>query len=455
MAFLDENFMLYNKVGKKLFYDYAKDLEIIDYHCHLIPKQIAENKKFKNVTELMLGGDHYKWRAMRSCGIDEEYITGGADDREKFRMFAKTVSLAIGNPLYHWTHLELSRYFGIDIQLNEKTADEIFDKCNQLLSTDDFTPRRLIERSNVKIVCTTDTPLDDLEYHKQLAKEFKTCKVLPTFRPDLMLEVAAPTFLPYIEKAGITTYERLLEVISERIEYFHQNGCRISDHALTYVPFIIGDAKEVFEKAINKQEITAVDADIFRTALLSYCASEYVKRDWTMQLHIGALRNNNTPMFNKLGPDVGFDSIADNSIATNLSKLLNSMHTNGYLPKTILYNLNPKDNYVLGTMLGNFQSAPYFGKIQFGSGWWFNDQRDGMEAQLKTLANLGVLSTFVGMLTDSRSLISYPRHEYFRRILCNLIGSWVENGEYPEDYEMLGKIISGICLHNSETYFGF
>lgn len=455
MAFLNENFMLYNKTAIKLFNDYAKDLPIIDYHCHLSPKMIAENRKFKNITELMLGGDHYKWRAMRSCGISEEYMTGNADDREKFRMFAKALSYAIGNPLYHWTHLELSRYFGINTPLNEDTADEIFDKCNELLKTDDFTPRKLIERSNVKIVCTTDAPLDTLEYHQSLAKEFKACKVLPTFRPDLLVEIALPTFLPYIKQANVENYNQLLNLITEKIEYFHKNGCRISDHALTAVPYSLGDAEEIFNKALNGEKISNKEADIYKTAVLHHCATEYVKRDWAMQLHIGALRNNNTPMYNKLGPDVGFDSIADENIAENLSKLLNMFQTEGGLPKTILYNLNPKDNYVLGTMLGNFQSGPYFGKIQFGSGWWFNDQRDGMEAQLKTLGNLGVLGTFVGMLTDSRSFISYPRHEYFRRILCNLIGEWVENGEYPEDYKALEKIITGICYNNAEKYFEF
>ncbi len=455
MAFINENFMLYNKTGKELYDNYAKDLDIIDYHCHLNPKQIAENKKFKNITELMLGGDHYKWRAMRSCGIDEKYMTGDGDDREKFRMFAKTLSYAIGNPLYHWTHLELSRYFGIEQPLTEKTADEIFDKCNELLQTDDFTPQKLIERSKVKVVCTTDAPMDDLRYHKQLAKEFTACKVLPTFRPDLLVEITAKTFMPYIKNANITTYDELLNTITERIDYFHQNGCRISDHALTYIPYQLGNAEKVFNKSIKGEEISDIEADIYRTAILEHCAKEYSKRDWTMQIHIGALRNNNAKMYEKLGPDVGFDSIADENIAANLSKLLNKFANSNYLPKTILYNLNPKDNYVLGTMLGNFQAAPYFGKIQLGSGWWFCDQRDGMEAQLKTLANLGVLGTFVGMLTDSRSFISYTRHEYFRRILCNLLGEWVENGEYPYDHEMLGKIISGICLHNAENYFNF
>ena len=455
MAFLDDNFMLYNKVGKKLFNDYAKDLEIIDYHCHLSPKQIAENKKFKNITELMLGGDHYKWRAMRSCGVDEKYITGDADDREKFRKWAKTVSLAIGNPLYHWTHLELSRYFGIEAPLTEKNCDEIFDRCNELLQTDDYTPRRLIERSNVKIVCTTDAPMDDLEYHKQLSKEFTACKVLPTFRPDLFVEVAAPTFVPYINNAGIKSYEELLEKITERIDYFHSVGCRISDHALVYVPFNLGDAKAVFDKAMRGEKISDDEADVFRTNVLEHCAKEYTKRDWAMQLHIGAIRNNNTPMFEKLGPDTGYDSIGDYSIALQLSKLLNLFHTQNALPKTILYNLNPKDNYVLATMLGNFQQAPYFGKIQFGSGWWFCDQRDGMEAQLRSLSALGILSTFVGMLTDSRSLVSYPRHEYFRRILCNMLGKWVEAGEYPNDAKSLEKIVKGICYQNAKEYFGF
>ena len=455
MSFLDKNFMLKGKTAQKLFFEYAEKLPIIDYHCHLNPKQIADNENFRSITDLMLGGDHYKWRAMRSCGIDERFITGDADDREKFRMWAKTVSYAIGNPLYHWTHLELSRYFGIDNPLNEKNADEIFDKCNALLKTDDFKPQKLITRSNVKIVCTTDSPMDDLCYHKILADSFTECKVLPTFRPDVLIDINAPAYLEYINKAEITSYQELLNVISSRIKYFNSVGCRLSDHGLGSVPYAEGDPEKVFDKFINGQAISDVEADIYKTAVLDHCAKEYSKYGWTMQIHIGAMRNNNTPMYKKLGPDSGFDSINDLTVAQPLSSLMNLFETSGHLPKTILYNLNPKDNYVLATMIGNFQSYPYFGKIQFGSGWWFNDQRDGMENQLKTLANLGILSTFVGMLTDSRSLVSYPRHEYFRRILCNVIGEWVDNGEYPKDFEMLERIIKGICYNNAKEYFNF
>lgn len=455
MPFPDKNFMLKNSIARKLYFEYAEKLPIIDYHCHLDPKQIYENKNFRNITELMLGGDHYKWRAMRSCGIEEKFITGNADDREKFRMWAKTVAYAIGNPLYHWTHLELNRYFKIDTPLNEQTADEIYDRCNEMLKSDDFKPQSLIKRSNVKVVCTTDSPLDDLYYHRKLAEEFKECKVLPAFRPDILIEIKSPAFLQCIRGNCITSFDKLLNTISEKINFFDSAGCRLSDHGLGTVPYAVGNAEKVFEKAANGNEISALEENIYKTAVLNHCAKEYYKHGWTMQLHIGAVRNNNTPMFKKLGPDSGFDSINDCLVAQPLADLMNLFETNGHLPKTILYNLNPKDNYVLASMIGNFQSAPYFGKIQFGSGWWFNDQRDGIESQLKTLSNLGILSTFVGMLTDSRSFISYPRHEYFRRILCNLIGTWVYDSEYPEDYTILEKIIKNICYNNAKNYFGF
>ena len=454
-SFINDSFMINNKVGQKLYNDFAKDMPIFDYHCHLNPKLIAENKGFKNITELMLGGDHYKWRAMRSNGIDEEYITGSASDYDKFMAWAKTVPYTIGNPLYHWTHLELKRYFDIDEQLSPKTADYIWNKCNGLLKTDDFKVKQLIAKSNVKFICTTDDPIDSLEYHKQIKadSDFKT-KVLPTFRPDKAVEISRDTFLPYLKQLGdVKTFDELCKVILSKIDYFHQNGCRLADHALEYVPYGEGNAETVFNKAINGEIITRAEEEIYKTAVLKLCGEEYTKRGWTMQLHIGALRNNNTKMYNKLGADTGFDSINDLCIADTLSKFLNSLEVNDNLPKTILYTLNPKDNYVLATMLGNFQGSGIAGKIQFGSGWWFNDQRDGMVDQMKSLANLGLLSRFVGMLTDSRSFISYPRHEYFRRILCNLIGSWVENGEYPEDYEILGEIVNGICYNNAMEYF--
>ncbi len=407
MGIINDNFMLYNKTGKELYENYAKDLPIIDYHCHISPKMIAENYKFKNAYELFLGGDHYKWRQMRTNGIDERFITGDADDYEKWEKFAETMPLLIGNPLYHWTHLELKRYFDIDELLCPDTAKEIWDRINALLATEEYRVQGLIKKSNVDTICTTDAPYDTLEYHKQL-KDFDT-KVVPAFRPDL---------------------NDIKSDIADRMDYFHENGCRLSDHAVD----------DMSDDTIEK---------------LIYLGEEYAKRGWVWQLHIGAMRNNNTRMFEKLGADTGFDSVNDFQIAEGLSKILDSLEKKDALPKTILYTLNPKDNYVLGTMLGNFQGGGIPGKIQFGSGWWFNDQRDGMESQMKALSNLGMLSRFVGMLTDSRSFVSYTRHEYFRRILCNLIGGWVEKGEYPNDQKALKQIVEGICYYNAKEYFKF
>ncbi len=406
MSFINDDFMLKNNTAKEL-YEAVKDLPIIDYHCHLSPKMIADNYQFKNAYELFLGGDHYKWRQMRTFGIDEEFITGKADDFEKFMAFAKVMPYLIGNPLFHWTHLELKRYFGIDAILSEDTAKEIWDTCNKLLASEEFTVQNLIKKSNVEVICTTDAPYDTLEYHRQL-KDFDT-KVLPAFRPDL---------------------GEIKSDIPERLDFFHENGCRLSDHAIDTMN------DDIIEKII-------------------FLGEEYAKRGWTMQLHIGALRNNNSRMFGKLGPDTGFDSINDFEIAEGLSKILDSLDQKNLLPKTILYCLNPKDNYVIGTMLGNFQQGPTRGKIQFGSGWWFCDQRDGMEEQMKALSNLGMLSCFVGMLTDSRSFVSYTRHEYFRRILCNLLGKWVEEGEYPKDMKRLTEIAQNICYYNAKNYFDF
>ncbi len=406
MSFINENFMLKNETAKEI-YAAVKDLPIIDYHCHISPKMIAENHKFKNAYELFLGGDHYKWRQMRTNGVDEEYITGDKDDFEKWLKFAETMPYLIGNPIYHWTHLELKRYFGIEEELSPKTAKDIWDRVNALLQKDEYRVQGLIRKSNVEVICTTDAPHDTLEYHKQL-KDFDV-KVIPAFRPDL---------------------DNLGDDITECMDYFHENGCRLSDHAIDKMD------DEIIEKLV-------------------FLGEEYAKRGWVWQLHIGALRNNNSRMFEKLGADTGFDSINDFQIAEGLSKILDSLDKKNMLPKTILYTLNPKDNYVLGTMLGNFQGGGIKGKIQFGSGWWFNDQRDGMEGQMKALANLGMLSRFVGMLTDSRSFVSYTRHEYFRRILCNLLGKWVEEGEYPKDMEMLKKIAADICYYNAKNYFGY
>ncbi len=454
MSFINDNFMLKNDTAKKLYNNFAKDMPIIDYHCHLVPKMIAENKNFKNAFELFLGGDHYKWRQIRTNGTPEELITGdGGDDYEKFMEFAKAMPYLIGNPLYHWTHLELKRFFGIDETLSEKTCKMIWDKVNECLAKDEFKPQSLITRSNVKVICTTDDPADTLEYHQAL-KGFST-KILPTFRPDKAVEIGKETFIPYIEMIGVKSYDELINWLTSRIDFFHENGCRISDHALEYVPYAIGDPEAAFNKKMNGEELSLEEINVFKTAVLKHCAKQYVRLNWAMQLHIGALRNNNTKMYNKLGPDTGYDSINDLCIAEDLGKFMDCLEIDDCLPKTILYTLNPKDNYVLGTMLGCFQNGPVQGKIQFGSGWWFNDQRDGMEEQMKALANLGMLSRFVGMLTDSRSFVSYTRHEYFRRIFCNLIGQWVEDGEYPADWEILEKIVKGVCYNNAEAYFGF
>ena len=452
MSFINESFMLKNEPAKKL-YEMVRNLPIIDYHCHLSPKMIAEDYRFKNAYDLFLGADHYKWRQMRTNGIDEKLITGDGDEYEKFLAFAKTMPMLIGNPIYHWTHLELKRYFGIDEPLSEKSCLDIWNKVNEMLKKEEFSARGLIKMSNVEVICTTDDPLDDLRYHEML-KDFPT-KVLPTFRPDKAVEINKDTFLPYIKEVGVRTYDELVKWIKERIEYFNQHGCRLSDHAMEYVPFATGDPASAFEKCLKGEKLTKEEIDSYKCGILKVCATEYTRLGWTMQLHIGAMRNNNKKMYESIGADTGFDSINDLSIAESLSAFLNMMEYTDSLPKTILYTLNPKDNYVLGSMLGNFQKGPTPGKIQFGSGWWFNDQRDGMEAQMTALANLGMLSRFVGMLTDSRSFVSYPRHEYFRRILCNLIGKWVDEGEYPADYDMLEKIVRGICYENAKNYFNF
>lgn len=463
--FMDESFMLETETAQRLFDNYSRDLPIIDYHCHLNPKEIAEDRRFKNITEIMLGGDHYKWRAMRSNGIPENYMTGDKPDFEKFEAFAKTLKYAIGNPLFHWTHLELQRFFGIDDILNEKNAAMIYEKANKMIASSGFSAQGLINKSNVEIICTTDDPVDTLEYHKKIREDGKLkTKVLPTFRPDKAVECCLATFVPYINKLSeiygkdISDIAALKDALTDRINFFHENGCRLSDHALKGVPYMKAteeEANKAFKKALSGETVTETEELQYKTHMLSFFAKEYHTRSWTMQLHIGALRNNNTRMFNELGPDTGFDSIDDSCIAEPLSRLLDSFEENDALPKTILYVLNPKDNYVIGTMLGNFQSSDAVSKIQFGSGWWFNDQRDGMEQQMKALANLGLLGRFVGMLTDSRSFMSYPRHEYFRRIMCNLIGGWVEKGEYPADEEALADIVRGISYENAKNYFNF
>ncbi len=452
---IHDDFLLQNDTAKHLYHTFAKDLPIIDYHCHLNPAWIAEDHRFCDLGELLLAGDHYKWRAMRSFGIEEECVTGNASWREKFRAFAKTLTYCIGNPLYHWTHLELKRYFDIDEALTEKNADEIFDKCSALLATEGYSAKGLIARSGVEVVCTTDDPIDTLEHHKAIRESGFATKVLPTFRPDKAVNIHKETFLPYIQQAGVKTYAELKTWLAAAIDRFHENGCRLSDHGLDFIPFGVGDAAAVFDKVMAGGVATAEETQIYMTDLLCFFAREYHKRGWCMQIHVGAIRNNSTRMYRALGPDTGFDSIVETNLAENLARLMDAWDIDDTMPKTILYSLNPKDNYVLATLMGCFQKAPHRSKIQLGSGWWFNDQKDGMEEQLCALGNLGVLGAFVGMLTDSRSFVSYPRHEYFRRILCNLIGTWVEEGQYPNDEEALGNIIRGICYYNAKEYVKF
>lgn len=460
--FMDNDFMLQNDTAVRLYHDYAKYLPIYDYHCHLSPQIIYEDTPFEDIWQIMLDGDHYKWRYMRSCGIDEEYITGNKSAYEKFYAFCSCMQYAIGNPLYHWTHLELKRYFDIDETITQDNIKSIWNKCNRIIQDKKMSPSYFINNSNVAVICTTDNPIDSLEWHKKiLQKGHVKTKVLPTFRPDELLDVEKDTFAEYVKTlanisgVAIKSYSDLIKAVYNRIDYFHQAGCRISDHSFGDVPYNANcNTDTIFNKLINGEKITTDEANSYKFSILVDLAKKYNECNLAMQLHIGALRDNNAKMLNKIGANTGFDSIADYSIARNLSRLLDSMESNSGLPKTILYTLNPKDNYVLGTMIGNFQSSQCGGKIQFGSAWWFNDQRDGIEEQLKTVANLGALNKFVGMLTDSRSFLSYSRHEYFRRILCNLIGKWVENGEFPCDYKTLGTIVENISFNNAKNYFG-
>ncbi len=461
--FMDKDFLLSTDTAKKL-YAACENTPIFDWHCHLQPKEIYENKTPADIAFLWLAGDHYKWRGMRSCGINEDYITGDKSAYEKFKAWASAMPNLIGNPLYHWTHLELQRYFDIYEPLSPATCDEIWEKANAKIKAGGFTPRELIEKSNVKYVCTTDDAADTLEYHKLLAedKTFK-CKVLPAFRPDKALGVELDGYNDWVKALenvmgnSITSFTELKEALLSRIAFFKEMGCRASDHAFTYVPYCRATEAElnnIFIKRLSGSELSKEDIDKYKTELMLFLANEYAKLGWGMEIHIGAMRNNNGVMFKKLGPDTGYDSVADYEIAVNLSRLLDAMNTEYKLPKTVLFTLNPKDNYVLGTMLGNFQSDEAESKIQFGSAWWFNDNYDGMRTQMQTLMNLGVISKFVGMITDSRSFLSYPRHEYFRRILCELLGDLVEEGKYPNNIEFLSKIVQDISYNNAIKYFG-
>lgn len=463
--FMDENFLLRNEPARILYHDYAAGMPILDYHCHLNPQEIYENRQFENLTAIWLGGDHYKWRLMRAGGVEEKYITGDAPDREKFQKYAEVLSRAIGNPLYHWSHLELQRFFGWNGYLTPDNAQEVWEHCNALLQQEDFRARSLIERSNVRLVCTTDDPADSLIWHEKLAADNSfEVKVLPAWRPDRALNIEKPDFAAYIEKLGdaqgvkIASYEELKDVLDARMEHFHAHGCRLSDHGLEYAmyrPVDDEEAARIFEKRLSGAQVTRDEELGYKTALLTHLGRRYAQRGWAMQLHYGCLRDNNRAMYARLGPDTGYDAINNTSPSGELAGLLNALAETDELPRTLVYSLNPMDDDAIDSILGAFQQGPDVCKVQHGSAWWFNDQKQGMEKQLTSLANKGYLAGFVGMLTDSRSFLSYPRHEYFRRILCSLIGTWIEEGEYPADYALWGGVVQDIAYNNAERYFRF
>ena len=463
--FMDDNFLLQTEAAQQLYHNYAENMPILDYHCHINPQEIYEDRQFENITQVWLGGDHYKWRFMRSCGVDEKYITGDASDKEKFLKWAEVLGKAIGNPLFHWSHLELKKYFGYNGVLNKKTAEEVWELCNKKLAEPSMTVRNIIKQSNVTLICTTDDPVDSLEWHKKLAEDKSfDVQVLPAWRPDKAMNIEKATYLDYmaqLEAASgmrIATFADLKKALCNRMDFFASMGCNVSDHALEYVmyaPATEDEIEAIFAKRLAGNGVSREEELKFKTAFMIFVGNEYARRDWVMQLHYGCKRDNNTPMFDRLGPDTGYDCINNYAPSSEMADYLNALNQNGNLPKTIIYSLNPNDNQAIGTILGCFQDSTAVAKIQQGSAWWFNDHKVGMQDQMTSLANLGNLSGFVGMLTDSRSFLSYTRHDYFRRILCNLIGGWVDNGEFPADYDTLEEIVKGICYNNAVAYFGF
>ena len=460
---MTEDFLLQTETARKLYHEYAAKMPIFDYHCHLPPAQIAEDKRFENLTQIWLCGDHYKWRAMRTNGIPERYCTGDASDWEKFQKWAQTVPYTLRNPLYHWTHLELQRYFGISKLLSSDTAKDIYDKCSEMLCLPEFSVRGLLRKMNVKIVCTTDDPVDSLEHHKKIKSDGFEIKILPTWRPDKGMAVEnVAVFNQWVDalekSSGIEAknYKTYIDAIRSRHDFFHSVGCRISDHGIETAyaqDYTESEIAAIFDKLRSGRAATKDEALKFRSAMMIEFALMDYEKGWVQQFHFGALRNNNTRFMKTIGADTGFDSIGDFEIARPLAKFLDRLDVNNKLPKTILYNLNPRDNELMATMVGNFQDGSVPGKLQFGSGWWFLDQKDGTEKQLNALSNLGLLSRFIGMLTDSRCFLSYPRHEYFRRILCNVLGEDVENGELPGDMKLLGTMVENICFNNAMNYF--
>ena len=463
--FMDRDFLLSTESAQKLFHEYAENMPVLDYHCHINPKEIAEDRKFENITQVWLGGDHYKWRQMRSNGVDEYYITGEASDREKFQKWAETLEKAIGNPLYHWSHLELQRYFGYTGHLNGETAEEVWNLCNEKLQQDSMSVRNIIRQSNVTLICTTDDPVDSLEWHKKIAEDDSfDVQVLPAWRPDKAMNLEKPDYLDYIAKLSevsgirITTFAELVQALKVRLDFFASMGCSVSDHALEYVMYRPASEEEieaVFARRLSGSEVTREEELQFKTAFMIAMGREYHARNWAMQLHYGCKRDNNKFRYAQLGPDTGYDCINNYAPSSEMADFLNALNETDQMPRTILYSLNPNDDASIGTILGCFQDSSAIGKIQQGSAWWFNDHKTGMTAQMTSLANLGLLGNFIGMLTDSRSFLSYTRHEYFRRIMCELIGGWVDNGEYPADYAALEKIVKGISYNNAVRYFGF
>ncbi len=462
--FLDENFLLENETAVTLYHEYAKDLPIIDYHCHLPPDEIAADKQFDNLTRIWLNGDHYKWRAMRTLGVPEHFITGEAGDEEKFSKWAQTVPYTARNPLFHWTHLELQRYFGIGEVLTPATADKIYRETAAKLQTKAYGVRGLLDKMNVEIVCTTDDPCDSLEHHLSIQADPFATKILPAYRPDKAILIDQDGFPAYLEKLGgvvnreIRSLSDLLSALLERADFFESLGCKLSDHGLEQVyaeAFTDAQADAVLKKRLEGKPIDREEAALFKSAMLYHLGKMYHSKGWTQQFHLGALRNNSSRMMRQLGPDTGFDSIGDFPQAAALARFLNRLDTEDALSRTIIYNLNPADNEIMATMIGNFNDGSIRGKMQFGSAWWFLDQKDGMEKQINALSNMGLLSCFIGMLTDSRSFMSFPRHEYFRRILCNLIGRDVHNGELPDDLHWLGSMVADICYKNAKQYFDF
>jgi glucuronate isomerase len=463
--FLDEHFLLENRTAEILYHEHAKGMPIIDYHCHLPPDEIARDRQFENLTQIWLQGDHYKWRAMRANGIPETYITGTASDREKFRKWAETVPFTLRNPLYHWTHLELRKPFGITRLLNGNTADAIYDEASAQLQTADFSTRNILRKMKVEVVCTTDDPVDSLQHHVQVRRDGFEIKMLPAWRPDKAMAVEnTDKYNVYLAKLAevsdtdINSLDRLLEALQKRHQYFHRNGCRLSDHGIeTFYASDYSDREleQIFGKVRSGKKLSTDEVERFKSGMLIILAEMDHQKGWTQQFHIGAIRNNNSRIFRSLGPDTGYDSIGDFEVARPMATFFDRLEQKEKLTRTIVYNLNPRDNELVATMLYNFNDGSVPGKMQFGSGWWFLDQKMGMEKQMNDLSLLGLLSHFVGMLTDSRSFLSYPRHEYFRRILCNLLGSDIENGLIPNDMELVGKMVENICYYNARNYFGF